>query len=463
MKWKAHIQDWAELQSYDHGTYQFVCLSQREAAFLLSAIGVFRWGTRWVNHPGNAAVRDWTDNMARKLMCDPCCDAVASCIETDEGIREIIREIIRNETEGTGTGDDIGDNVPELAGCDNDAVWSAVSYLVNYLDTAAVDTFEKIEAATNIVEIAGEWADNIPVLGNVMAFALDYLSWLQDSTKEGYLANMTQALKDEYKCDLFCLYKANNCDGLTLIDLAGYFLGRIGGQLQETFEDLVRFIITGTWTGSQIVDAMLASMVGMIALGEGVGFVTIPNGYYSLRSIMAIGANNPDADWSILCDQCPLQYAIIDYTASDGGATASRGSWMPGSTSQGWVTEFYRTYINGIANDYRERLILQQLVGPLWAEEVEITFDWNAEKYGGGSFQLDAVEVLLYYEGALIASETRFDQAIGQDQKFGFTFPNQQIDTVEVRLTPMDIGITEGSGVDADAEAILTKIKIGYR
>jgi hypothetical protein len=459
-QWKAHQLDWSVISQFDNSQQQYLCITQREAHILLSALGVFRWRTRWIDLPNNQSL-DFVDTLASKLMCEPCCDAVLSCLENNEDVIERIREIIRSETEGVGNPDKPINELDEF--CPNDVVWASVSNLVDYLDQAVVDLFEIIETATNVLEIVTEWADNVPFLGQFMASALDYITWIQDSVKDSYLANVTTDLLNTYKCELFCLYKSNNCQGLSLDHLVNYFLGKIGGDIGETVEDLVTFLITGAWVGDQIVAATMLSIVGFMRLDDGIGFITIPNGYYSLQTIMALGANNPDADWSILCDECPLQTYTIDYVASDGGATATRGSWDSGSTSQGWVTEFYRTYYEGIPVDYRERLLLTQPLPELHAESVTITFDWNDEKHASGFDQLHAVIVNAYYQGNLVATDDRFSQAVGTDKTFTLTFANEVIDEIEIQLTPMDISLTGGIGTDDDAEAILKALEIGYR
>lgn len=235
------------------------------------------------------------------------CDEVADCIEGSETIREIIREIIKETVispDGGGSGGRLGVGIESLENCDEDYVFGAVTGLVNYQLQAVRDALELIEVATNGVEVVLGWVGNFGLAIPILSIVADYISWIQDSIAENFEAQVTTALIDEYRCDLFCLY-LENCDGLTAEQIAGYFLGRIGGEsFVDTLEDLLSFFITGEFTGSQIVDAMMAGSIAMMTVNlDWIPFITIPN-LYSIDLVFSLSADNPDSDWTILCPNC---------------------------------------------------------------------------------------------------------------------------------------------------------------
>jgi len=244
----------------------------------------------------------------RTCMSADICTEVAECIDGSETIREIIREIIKETTTGgggTGGGRGLGVGVTSLAECHPDNVFGAVTGLVNYQIQAIRDALELLETATNRAEFILDWLGDSLVIMPIIGTIANWVAWVQDNISENFEAQLTTALIDEYRCDLFCLYQENDCAGLTSSQIAQYYLDRVGGvDLLENLEDLLNFFITGEFTGTQIVDVMMAGSIAMMVVDlNWIPFVTIPT-LYSLDMIFSLSADDPSNDWTVLCDPC---------------------------------------------------------------------------------------------------------------------------------------------------------------
>lgn len=267
---------------------------------------------------------DWetAKNVGYAVALEACrsmslCDEVADCIETNDGVREILRELIKEtiyDGGAEGRNRNLGGGSASLEACTKDNVFGAVTYLVQYQIDAVHDFFELLETATNTLELVFDWIQDFGVVAPILAVITEYVEWVQDNIVENFDAQLTTALQDEYRCDLFCLY-LEDCNGLSARQIADYYLGRISGAgFMETLDDLFDFLISGSWEGTQIVDAMMASTIAMMTVDlDWIPFITIPT-TYSLQTIFQLGGNDPDPDWSILCTDCE---AVNCYDMSD--------------------------------------------------------------------------------------------------------------------------------------------------
>lgn len=336
-KWKGLTTDWEVVSDMDNVNTSIACLTQREQAILLSALTPLKWRTRWTGLPDSQSL-DFIDNLIGKLMTNStCCETVLYCILNDTDVQDGIQDLIDGLGEGSST-ENLGDGIAELKACQPDYIFGAVTELVKYLNTSAIDAFEILETATNFVEIITEWLDNYPVVQQLIAPITDYIAWIQDNIAENYDAQYTQALEDTYRCDLFCLWRQSGYCQLSLRDVANYFVGRLGGPgLSNTLLDLIDFLITGQWQGTQIVDAMFLAIVGVMSVEtDFIPFITVSS-VRSFETVIALGANSPDPDWSILCQTCPQticqdfaeQPPQTDYSVILGSWTGGEGHPAP--------------------------------------------------------------------------------------------------------------------------------------
>lgn len=320
-KWKAHQFDWFTMIEQDTEQNFYVCLNQQEMAMILGALTPTLWRTRWINLPIDEDLQ-WIVELKAKLLCsNGCCDGVETCIRDSEGIREIIREIIREETISDPARPIGGDN-PAFDSCPPDVVFGAVTAFVDYLNSTILDALEIIEIATNPLEAINLWADNIQIAGSLASGLVEAIDFILENVAENYDANYTVALRDQYRCDLFCLWiDSSDCD-ITPAMVANYFAGRIGSpDPLDQLNDILQFIFTGVWSGSQIVDLMhLIAMASLVA-ADSIGFFDAANAY-SFTVAAALGANNPESDWSILCDCTePTAFARCYYGLNTGNIT----------------------------------------------------------------------------------------------------------------------------------------------
>nr|CRY97922.1 hypothetical protein [uncultured prokaryote] len=347
-RWKAHQFDWNVIAEEDTEKNYILCINQRESAMLLGALTPTLWRTRWLNLPESEDLQWIVDLKAKLLENTLCCDAVEICIESSEGIREIIKEIIREYTTGDPSRE-IGGGNPVFDSCNSDIIFGAVTSLVDYLNAQIIDALEIIEVASNPIEAINLWADNLPFAGQLASALIEAINWIQENIEENYLANYTTGLRDTYRCDLFCLWKESPDCKLTPAMVAGYFGGRIGSpDLLQSLNDVLQFLFTGVWAGSQIVDTMHVIALASLVATDAIGFFDLPS-TYSFDTAVALGANSPDPDWAILCEDCNegewCRY--FDFTTGQHGwqslnigvgwgATYSAGvGWLPVNNSSG--------------------------------------------------------------------------------------------------------------------------------
>lgn len=387
-RWKAHQFDWLTMAEQDTEKQFYVCLNQQEMAMILGALTPTMWRTRWLNLP-NEQDFQWIVELRAKLLCsNGCCDGVEECIRDSEGIREIIREIIK-ETTIADPARPIGGDNPVFDSCNPDVIFGAVTSLVDYLNGTILDALQIMEVATNPLEAINLWADNIPIAGRLASGLVEAIEFILENVAENYDANYTIALRDQYRCDLFCMWRdSEDCD-LTPAMVAGYFADRIGspdplGQLN----DVLQFIFTGIWAGSQIVDLMHLIALGSLVAVDKIGFFDAANAY-TFTVAVALGANSPDPDWSILCE-CANEWCYKqDFALNDGGYVqlpgAARGVY---TVSVGWT----ETNRDGVCGAWIGRTIAESNV-----TGVRIVYDLT-----GGSGR--RARVILRNNGATVAT-----------------------------------------------------------
>ncbi len=347
---KGTTTNMTKLVSWDIDLYEsmsddedcLIWLSQRDKYLLKNALRQVKWSTRWTSEIGTAQPdkEQISEEMAFKLSQEYCvdiCDLIIECIDDPEsGVSQAIINTVINSSSteiidsGQGQSDlIIGDgNNPA---CDLDILWGGINNLVDQLDVNNLDALQILEVATNSAEwatdvLAGVLGVKAPIINSVLEWAL----FIQESILENYEAQITTAYLDQVKCDLFCIAKENNCE-LTPTDLVDYFFDRLASQL--TFASLLteslEFIFFGTWTGSEIADAMMLSqLVFRAQFGQWFDFIA----FRSIDLDMRLGFDDPSDDWELLCDECSatLYYLELDAINNQGGVIVSTGSWNSG-------------------------------------------------------------------------------------------------------------------------------------
>lgn len=293
--------------------------------------GLMAIPTKWFNwqrdaaHTGQALAKQW-EKAYLFTEWGHCmsCDDVADCIENDEGVKAALEanliENINNSIDVQNALNQVynqfgvnpmppavtGQNLlPEGIACDKDAIWAGIVNLIDQMNQNNIDSFEITEAASNLSERAALVFGAIPILETLpVDEAINYVQTIwTDDLFEAYIANDTTAYRDELKCDLLCIATSGNC-GLNIDDMFNYFLARISASASDTFAELVAYIITGTWVGTEINDMFFAGQIIMMYYGN--RYLDMV-GIRSFQTYLDIGARDPSDTWMILCDDCPLE------------------------------------------------------------------------------------------------------------------------------------------------------------
>ena len=268
------------------------------------------FGYWWKKSTGDwEAARDTACEIAAGFEMTTFCEEVTKCLLTDGGTRDAVDEIVDEKIKAQ---PDLilGQGVDGIETCNKDKIFGAATQLVDSINTFIVDAFEIIEASTNIIETVSRYTGAFPIFGQVLQFVIDSIdAILTENIPENYNAAFTASLRDTYRCDIFCIFVDNDCT-VTPRDLLAYFADRVGAITFDTVLDVLEFFVTGTWSGTQLADAMYFLAIGMIAVSDGIGFFDL-SATYTLDTMIALGARNPSSDWDLLCDPCVSEACVL--------------------------------------------------------------------------------------------------------------------------------------------------------
>lgn len=251
------------------------------------------------------------------------CEQVLSCIENNTAIQETINQIANS---GVTVGIDATENSTiastalsggQSVSCNNDNLFGMINGIVDLTNNLALDLLESLQASANASARFGDLVEAVPVIGELPFDDIaQFLEKFLDDMTDNYEANYTVALRNEYRCELFCLALDNNCE-LDFHDIAVYFANKLGTDLTTLdVQDIIDWLTQGLFSGTEIVHMWSGFMWALINTG-----VTILG--IDSRKIVRIVAsmwNDPDSDWNLLCPCAePLYTYVFDYTASDCG------------------------------------------------------------------------------------------------------------------------------------------------
>lgn len=272
------------------------------------------------------------------------CALIANCIATSEATQQALRDFVANDpgmqqilqtTINKGA-----PLLPEIEGQvivendDLDALFGAVTFLVDTIHDAIVDFNQDAEAANNSRELGAIIFEALPIIETL---PFDQMSQYIDTLFEQIIevfdsqwdTTPITGTRDRIRCALFCI-AIDNDNSLTWSLIQDYFYGLTGFSWTETFNimlEFANFLQTGTWTGEEVVDIAFgnfaAAMSGMGKFGD----MLFP----SLGALMQLGQNDPDPDHATLCDCTPPDPDCNDLTASASGWVATNASGTPSS------------------------------------------------------------------------------------------------------------------------------------
>lgn len=224
---------------------------------------------------------------------------------TDEPVQEILDKPI----------------VQGFTGCTNDNMFGAITGLVDLLNDMATDIIQILNDNQNTVSRIAQIIEAIPVIGEIIPADLaEIVEGFFEDMQNLYDAAYTVALRDEYRCDLFCIAVNNNCT-IDFDDVLDYYLSKMGAVFPTSIDQFFGLYVTGQYTGVTLVAAWHVMVIYLMTTGVKI------LGLNEDRLVKMISAlyNDPDGDWATLCDPCVNQWtSVLDFTTSDYGFVFSK-------------------------------------------------------------------------------------------------------------------------------------------
>lgn len=248
----------------------------------------------------------------RSILSVSLCDSVADCVANDSGVQDAINNLIAtNQNIGSGTPDGVSSEVAQsgvLDGliCDEDNIFAAATQIVDLVNTFITDFFERIEAASYLVEVIANILQAIPILDQLGADNIfEFFNNFAEQAQAEYASNFDEALRTQLRCDLFCFIIDNDCT-VTWDMLAQFYADAIAFDIYSTFslESLISFFIGGSFGGSTWVYACYWLVFGVLSLAA--KFLTLD--FRLMIKLFNSALNDSDSDWEILCDTCGTEF-----------------------------------------------------------------------------------------------------------------------------------------------------------
>lgn len=304
---------------------------------------------RWTNYPDDE-IWDETETLIGKtteaiLSEIDFCQLVADCVDSSETTQSALAEQGANSGATSATGGNWlqqmadavlqEDMLPDDYSCDDDLIFGMAKTVVESIHLAVVEIFQKIETATNAVELSVELADNVPI-AEAAAIPGEIVAWIQDTMYEEYNAAWSLAVWDEIACQLFCAMKEEDPCKLSLETITGVYTSLVGGVPASdwTFVQWFDWILGLELTVNEAI-VKVAGIFGLAVLRFGSVFGLFGLGVRSLQTIITLARDDSDPDWPILCDACPdpewiatadLEVAVLPALCS---IPARGGSFVP--------------------------------------------------------------------------------------------------------------------------------------
>lgn len=301
------------------------------------------------------AAQLWAKAISEAYFDEDCggamsCEDVADCIETDEAVQAALAtqialntpdnsDIYNTSYYGTPmTPAAANANLTGGAGCDLNSLFGSVTAIVDQLNRNNIAFLNRLEITSNTIERIEQLIAAIPAfetlpVDDIVGFA----DVMLEQIKENYEATYTDSYRDEIRCGLFCLARDNPDCEVSFEMIQSYYEDRLGTSFDpnQLFTNMVTYFTNGFWTGTQIIDMMtLVQVVVWKVASNWIGLRL-----RTLQLVGALGANDDDPDWELLCEDCPPPPDPVcqDLTETRGiwnySPNADFGEWTIG---QGW-------------------------------------------------------------------------------------------------------------------------------
>jgi hypothetical protein len=328
-----------------------ICLTEREVYLVGQIREMLTWrSTRWIGNTLGLDLDLIASNLEYKLAERMTCQNLTKLIEKLQVLENKIDYVFEQ------TIIDNGDTLPdentagwdvttpeEFAeeytytsdGCDTadkDALYGAIYQLVRYVNQVNIDALQELSQvgnlATQIDKLISAATGGLTPMDEVAA----YVDFLVNELLEEYEAIVDETLLEEVTCDLFCIGVSSNCN-LSISDVINYYGSKIGStaiDFTNSILSIMQFAATGTFAGDEYFYFM--SVFQFITVGLTDHFFGVDS-MSNYMTQMAAGANNPDNDWTLLCDECPelyrrwshdFAYGLGDFTIENGSLVGGR-------------------------------------------------------------------------------------------------------------------------------------------
>jgi hypothetical protein len=299
-------------------------LTNRQRGLLLSMTEYLRWQGRYRVIPDELNTQDKIDEYVSSLelrlmeMVD-FCEQVLDCVENNTAVQNAITNLYNSQSTNKPLPAAISSQnlLPENTGCNLDILFGSIVFLIDGMNANNQDAFQIIETASNPIERLALVISSIPVLETLPVDEfIDYVQTiLTDDLFEAYLATDTQGYRDEITCDLFCIGVGNGCS-ISINDVFEYFISRVSGSVEDTLTDIITYMISGTWTGTEVNDLFYAAQALFIKYGN--KFFSVV-GIRTFEIYLKLGADNPSEAWLTLCPECVFWEHTFDFSIDEQG------------------------------------------------------------------------------------------------------------------------------------------------
>lgn len=322
-------------------------LSDRTKSLCLSLLHFAHWSTRYYS-PSDAGISKdvvdaWSSQAEAELQgvvdgslmyCEDgmdFCELVINCIKTgalDDTLRDWLKDNGLPPGRGQGEFDAPTSTENLVSDCDLDLLFGAVTQFVDLMHTIVTDFYEKMQSHTQWAEKLSYVLSALPVIG---LLPFDEIAGLVgsvlDDFGQNYAAAYDEDVRLQYRCDLFCL--ASETCYLDAQGIGQYFLAQFGLELVSLdFYDLVDYILSGAWSGTEIVHLSHA----LVVLSWVVGSAAIGIEPDTFNSLLKSFFNDPDSDHTALCECEVVWQAVIplNVPALPPYVTVNAGTFVPG-------------------------------------------------------------------------------------------------------------------------------------
>jgi hypothetical protein len=238
------------------------------------------------------------------------CEQVRDCVTQSEEVQHAIQNI--------GNIPDTGALVVSLPSdenimlgndCTDANIYGFCVGVVELTFDSVANVLEAIDSATNAVELAIAFADNIPLI-QALPIALfgEFSIWVREVLADNWSAFDTLAKRQQIACELYCIAKAN-CS-LSYNQIASYFMAQtaislIDNSIEQVIEQAT--VLIGVDETSY---AMLALFFGALSVRQKFGALV---GYPAYTTSLQWYTNDTNPDY-IFCPSCVTGDCILPYT-----------------------------------------------------------------------------------------------------------------------------------------------------